>query len=128
MIGIHEGIWEELAILRDACALGILLAFGYDLLRILRRIVPHGTIGISVEDVLFWAACGVVIFLLLYEENDGYIRGYILGQIVLGALIYRLLFGRFLMKWISIGIRWTKKQLKKTAKTFTMFLRKHLGK
>ena len=128
MIGIHEGIWEELAILRDACALGILLAFGYDLLRILRRIVPHGTIGISVEDVLFWAACGVVIFLLLYEENDGYSRGYILGQIGLGALIYRLLFGRFLMKWISIGIRWTKKQLKKTAKTFTMFLRKHLGK
>lgn len=128
MIGIHEGIWEELGILRDACALGILLAFGYDLLRILRRIVPHGTIGISVEDILFWAACGVVIFLLLYEENDGYIRGYILGQIVLGALIYRLLLGRFLMKWISVGIRWTKKQLKKAAKTFTMFLRKHLGK
>lgn len=128
MIGIHEGIWEELGILRDACALGILLAFGYDLLRILRRIVPHGTIGISVEDILFWAACGVVIFLLLYDENDGYIRGYILGQIVLGALIYRLLLGRFLMKWISVGIRWTKKQLKKAAKTFTMFLRKHLGK
>lgn len=63
----------------------------YDLMRAFRRAVPHGTVGIAVEDILFWLTDAVLLFGLMYREADGNVRGFVLIGAVLGIICYRIL-------------------------------------
>ena len=74
------------------------LFFLYDLLRIFRRIIPHGNFWIGVEDFLYWMVCTGTVFVMLYQENDGMVRGFALGGVVLGMLFYYLLLSRFVIR------------------------------
>lgn len=71
-----------------ALALGVILIFVYDLLRIARRLKTHGTFLVGLEDFLFWAGSAVAIFAMMYRENDGYLRGFSIGGVVIGMLLY----------------------------------------
>ena len=77
--------------------LGVLMMIAYDILRIFRRILPHNTAAVAVEDILYWLACGVCIFRMLYVENSGAIRGFAIAAVVLGMLLY-LQFTKLLKK------------------------------
>ncbi len=115
-----ESILRELLLLRDALLLGAAAMVVYDVIRIFRRIIPHGMFWISFEDVLYWIGLGTAVFLLLYYQNDGRIRVYILGGAVLGAVIYYHLLGKFIMRGVSKLIPKLKKQLKKIWKAVTI--------
>ena len=78
--------------------LGMVLFFLYDILRIFRRIVLHGAIWVGIEDFLYWLLCTGAVFILLYQENDGMVRGFALGGVALGMLLYFLLLSRFVIK------------------------------
>lgn len=78
----------ELQFFSRSFLLGVLMMITYDGIRILRRIFPHGTIAVAVEDLLFWLVCGVCIFRMLYVENSGAIRGFAIAAVVLGMLTY----------------------------------------
>ena len=95
---VSETILKEADILLKSLATGVILIFVYDLLRIIRRLVPHGTVWIAVEDFLFWAGSAIAIFVMLYRENDGYLRGFSIGGVVLGMILYSLLLSRFVVK------------------------------
>lgn len=97
-MNVSEMILKETDILLKAFATGVILVFCYDLLRIIRRLIPHGNLWIALEDILFWAASAVTIFAMLYRENDGYLRGFSIGGVILGMLLYSLLLGRFVVK------------------------------
>lgn len=56
--------------------------------RIFRRIVPHGAIWIGVEDFCYWLLCTAAVFLMLYQENDGMIRGFAIGGVIFGMILY----------------------------------------
>ena len=62
------------------------MMISYDVIRIFRRLIPHGTAAVAVEDILYWLICGVSIFRMLYLENSGAIRGF--AAVVLGMLLY----------------------------------------
>jgi hypothetical protein len=128
MMEISGTIAGEFAAFGKSCLLGVLMAAGYDGLRLLRRVIPHRITGISVEDVLYWFLSGAEVFLLVYWETDGSIRGYILGGILLGALVYYVLFGRWLVRRLGGVIRRLKKQLKKIGRTVTISVRKRFKK
>ena len=98
MIAVSEGIFRELQILGYAILLGGGLAAAYDLLRILRRIIPRGIILVSLEDLCYWIAVWIIVFSFLFQENSGGIRGYIVGAIPLGAVIYHYLLGKWIIK------------------------------
>ncbi len=121
---ISKSIFEEMEILRNACLLGAVMMALYDALRIFRRVVPHGTVWVSAEDVLYWLLFGTAVFLLLYRENDGALRAYIIGGTAAGMLFYYLLLGRWLVRRLSIYISKGKKRLKKLAKAVTIWLHK----
>ncbi len=93
-------IWElqffGLAILR-----GVLILMLYDLLRIFRRVVPHGIWSVAVEDVVYWVVTALLIFQLLYRENDGSVRGYVLLAVAAGMLLYHLTLSNWLVEHIS---------------------------
>lgn len=55
---------------------GILLILAFDLLRILRRLIPHRTGVVAVEDMLYCIGSAIFIFVMLCRENDGAIRGF----------------------------------------------------
>lgn len=80
-------IAQEGNLLLISLAFGMLLMLGYDVLRILRRMVKHGAVIMAVEDSLYWLSCAVGIFAMLYQENDGLLRWFVLAGIALGMLM-----------------------------------------
>ena len=67
---------------------GFALGAFYDIFRILRLIIPTGTIAAFIEDTLFWLIAAFSTFLFILNINSGEIRWYILFGIFAGALIY----------------------------------------
>lgn len=119
---ISRDIFEELVIFRNSCILGAFMMAIYDVLRIFRRIIPHGVVWVSLEDILYWIIFGMAVFVLLYRENDGALRAYIIGGTAAGILLYYLILGRWLVKWLSVRIYGVKKRLKKYTKAVTIWL------
>ena len=113
MMSVSGSIQNEMMLFGNAVLLGAALMLLYDVIRICRRILPRGIILVSIEDVIYWIVFGVAVFILLYRENDGAVRGFIVGGIAAGLFLYYQLLGRWLMKWMGILIRSLKKRLKK---------------
>lgn len=78
------------------CGSGLLLV--YDMLRIWRRVVGHGVVWMAAEDVIYWCFCACVIFALLYRQNDGRIRGFVMLAIAIGMLLYNFLLSKYILK------------------------------
>ncbi len=76
----------------------------YDVLRIIRRIIKHSNFLIALEDILFWVVSSIIIFVMLYEQNDGSIRGFAILGMVLGMILYNLTLSRLLVKYLSMSI------------------------
>ena len=55
--------------------LGAVLMVSYDLLRLFRLLVPHGSLWTGLEDIFYWIYCAVMTFSLLFWENSGVVRG-----------------------------------------------------
>jgi len=111
---MSEGILFELQFFFRAFVLGILMMILYDIIRLFRRLVPHSTAAVAVEDLLYWLVCAVFIFRMLYVENSGAIRGFAILAVVLGMLLY-LQFTKLLNK--------LRKKLHSSVKRFIMGLK-----
>lgn len=120
----------------------------YDLIRIFRRIVPHGTWAVAIQDVCYWLLTAFLIFQLLYRQNDGAVRGYALFAVGAGMLLYHRILGSRIVEPVSgalkrilgivlkpfrsafgkivqvvrVAARFYKKKLKKKWKEFIMIL------
>ncbi|MCI8286273.1 MAG: spore cortex biosynthesis protein YabQ [Lachnospiraceae bacterium] len=81
--------------------MGVFITYVYDLLRIFRRVVPHGTFLISVEDLVFWIYSGTKVFLLMYYESDGTLRWFAVIGALTGMFLYRKLISPLLVKYVS---------------------------
>lgn len=97
---VSENIFRELDFFAVSFLLGILLVLVYDCLRIFRRLVRHGTVWISLEDLGYWIVTAFVIFAMLYQKNDGLIRGFSIGGVVLGMLLYNQFISRYTVRYI----------------------------
>lgn len=89
--------------------LGVILMVSYDLLRLFRLLVPHGNLWTGLEDFLYWIYCAVMTFSLLFWENSGVLRGYVIACVFSGMILYdrivsRNVFGllKKLGRWITI--------------------------
>lgn len=119
-----EGLEQELILLGQAFLSGAGLSLVYDMIRVIRRIVPHGIILVSIEDLVYWVAAGGWLFLKACQVNNGIIRGYMLLGIGAGALAYGILFGRWFMRIATKWILVAKKRLKRVTKAVTIELKK----
>ena len=96
---VRAEILKEADVLLAAFLTGALLLFVYDVLRIVRKIVPHKMWLVGAEDVVFWIGSALALFAMLYRENSGYIRGFVIGGVLVGMLLYNLL----LSAWVVAG-------------------------
>ena len=78
--------------------LGMCMIFAYDLLRIWRRVIRHGTVWIGIEDMFFWCGCAVALFGMLYRQNDGLVRGFVIAAVVSGMLLYHFGVSRYVVR------------------------------
>lgn len=106
MSGAVSGtITQEGGLLLLSFGVGILLMLSYDILRIFRQVAPHGPILLGVEDVIYWLFCALLIFAMLYQENDGLLRWFVLAGIALGMLAENHFISPHVVKMISFIIK-----------------------
>ena len=122
---VSEGIFTEAVFLGISVLVGMGLFLLYDIFRIFRRIVPHGAIWIGVEDFCYWLLCTAAVFLMLYQENDGMIRGFAIGGVIFGMILYFFLLSRFVVK---INVCILTKPFRKIGRKIISFLCKQLKK
>lgn len=93
-----------------AAALGACLLFLYDCFRIVRRVFPHKTAAVGIEDVVYWLVSGVFIFRMLYRFNNGIIRWFAVFGMLVGMVLYHLTisvpFVKHLSRWLGRFCRW----------------------
>ena len=95
---MSEAIIADLDLWLASIATGVCMAFAYDVLRLFRRLVPHGRFAVDVEDLLYWTICFFVSFVLLYYGNNGVIRFVAVFGAALGMLFYVVTVGRIFVK------------------------------
>ncbi len=96
---------NENIFLLHALLMGIFITFVYDLLRIFRRVVPHGNLLISLEDMVFWIYCAIKVFLMMYHESNGTLRWFAVLGAMVGMLLYKKLVSPYLVKYVSLGLK-----------------------
>ena len=116
------GFEVELALFGQAVLSGVCLLAVYDILRIIRRIIPHGIIWISVEDLVYWCFAGGWLFLKVCQVNNGIVRGYMILGMLAGIILYYRLCSRIFMKYLTKWIIYIKKRLKRVSKAVTIRL------
>lgn len=105
---------------------GMVLAFEYDCIRVFRRIIKHKKVWlVSFEDIIFWINTGFMVFSIIYELNNGIVRGFVTAGFVVGALVYRYSFGIFFVKYMTLILQFILKPLKKIV-VFIIIKIKHL--
>ena len=136
---VSTEIIKEADVLFLSLIMGMILLLVYDLIRIFRRLIPHGTLWVGMEDMLFWIASALVLFAMLYRENSGYIRGFAIGGVLVGMLIYNVLLSRLVVKasvfvlkkiWflVSRPFAWTARLFCKPIGKVVRFMKKQLKK
>ncbi len=68
--------------------LGVVGAFVYDIIRIIRLYIVHSKFVEYLEDYLFWVIYGLVVFLCCLKVNYGEIRPFFLVSLFLAMIIY----------------------------------------
>lgn len=118
---------QENLFLFHALQMGVYVSFLYDILRIYRRLFPHGIFWVSVEDLLFWAYCGVEVFLLMHREGNGSLRWFAILGAMLGMGAYLKLISPWLIKFSLKILEPIVRAIRKFFTALRRLLRKILG-
>lgn len=85
----------------------------YDGLRVFRLLVRHGWLWTGIEDFLYWGFAGFDVFFLLYQENDGALRWYVIGSVLLAMILYDRICSAFFLKWLKKAVRCFRMKIRK---------------
>lgn len=110
---MSPNIQTEARLLMMSVMTGAGLMALYDVLRMFRLLVRHGWLWIGLEDLFYWIFSGFATFYLLYRENDGALRLYIIGSVLLSMVIYdRICSANFLKLLKKAGRCFRMKEIK----------------
>lgn len=84
-------VWVELSFLGKGILTGMALRLCYDVLRLIRVIIPHGKILAAAEDLIYWIVSAVILFMLMYQTYDGALRGVMIFFVFLGMLVFAII-------------------------------------
>lgn len=86
---VSQSIAKEVIFLFHSLFLGAVITFVYDGFLIVRKLFKHTMFLISLEDFIFWIACALSVFYVLYEENNGMLRWFAVAGAAVGMLLYK---------------------------------------
>lgn len=96
---MHMELSGELLLFAKSAGYGMIMAAGYDILRILRRVIYHRPFWVITEDLCYWIGSGFFLFSRIYTLNSGVLRWYIFAGVILGAVLYHGILGRHLVSF-----------------------------
>lgn len=88
---------------------GFLIGLLFDFFRILRKSFKTSDIITYIEDILFWILTGIILLYSIFTFNNGEIRFYMFLGVILGCIIYMLLFSRYIVNTITKIVLFFKK-------------------
>ena len=77
---------------------GILIGILFDFFRILRKSFNTKDIVTYIEDFLFWILTGIIILYSIFTFNNGEIRLYMFVAMIIGIILYMVLFSKHIIK------------------------------
>lgn len=116
---------RELLLFAKAIWYGAVLLWGYDIFRVLRRVIRHHPALVIIEDLLYWISSGLFLFSRIYQENSGILRGYFFVGVVLGGFAYHFSLSKPFVRILSFCLNKIKKIVQKVLKA-VLFLIKRL--
>lgn len=99
--------YEAQLFLMSVCT-GAGLVMVYDCVRFFRLLCPHRSWVTGTEDMIYGLYCAVMTFALLYEQNDGNLRGFCIAGVMLGMAAYQYAVSRKLLKLLQKTVEWLK--------------------
>lgn len=97
---MSQDIMNEVVFLLHSLVLGAVITFVYDGFLILRRLIKHTMLMISLEDFFFWIGCAIFVFFMLYEENNGILRWFAVFGAGIGMVIYKKTLSGFIVEGV----------------------------
>ena len=88
---------------------GLLLGILFDIFRILRKSFKTPDFVTYIEDIFFWILSGMILLYSIFTFNNGELRLYIFIGILIGTLMYMLLFSKFFINVSTYIIKVIKK-------------------
>ncbi len=133
---MSETIYAEFNTFCYAIMLGAFCGIIYDVIRIFRRIIKKKLAVTAAEDIIYWFVVSVLMFMLMYRENGGMVRGYAIIGMALGMILYEISIGKFFVKYVSKFLNYILNKilkvlkfiLKKVLKPFKMIVRLYCDK
>ena len=98
---MNEEIIMQLRFFAISILWGAIVILTYDALRIFRRLKKHGNIMIAAQDILFWIAASIFIFVMIYQVNDGIIRGFCILGMTIGMVLYHFILSEFVVTMVT---------------------------
>ena len=86
---MSQDIVQEAVFFLHSILMGLVITFAYDWVLIFRKLFTHGRFFMSVEDFVYWFACGIGVFYMLYRESNGILRWFAVVGAALGMLTYK---------------------------------------
>lgn len=77
---------------------GFLIGLLFDIFRILRKSFKTNDFITYLEDITFWIMTGFIILYSIFKFNNGELRGFLFVGIIIGTLMYMLIFSKIFMK------------------------------
>lgn len=103
----------EMILFLQAVFMGAILFLTYSILTVIRKLLRGGFRKSGWLDILFWLAAVLVIFVRLYETNDGRPRLFYFLGILLGAAVFACwvgpLFEKLCYRIFRVPVRLLKK-------------------
>jgi spore cortex biosynthesis protein YabQ len=97
-------IINELRFFLNSILWGVILLVIYDVFRIIRKIIKHNAFFVAIQDIIYWIVCSILIFNMMYEQNNGIIRAFAVLAIVIGMLLYHGSVSDMVVDFISMVI------------------------
>ena len=102
---MNEAITVELQFFFMSILWGVIILLVYDILRILRRLIPHNVIILAIEDIIFWVLASLFIFAMIYTMNNGTIRGFSVMGMGIGMTLYHFIFSDLFVTWMTKALQ-----------------------
>ncbi len=113
------GAYEQLKFFSLYILNGIFIGIIFDFFRALRKTFKTADIVTYIEDIIFWIVSGILSITFIFIFNQGQIRSYTIIGIILGIILYILLFSRIIMILLTKILGYTKSTMISIFKPFT---------
>ncbi len=110
-------IQGELLMAGAGFAAGLRLMAVYDVLRILRMIIPHRAWVIGAEDLIYWLYASFSVFGLIYRGSGGTVRIYVIAAVGGGMVLWDRILSRRVMRVLQKVRKWIRMKGKKRRKS-----------